>query len=47
MFVIAVLIQTVWLAVAAADVNVMVALSFTVIVPLKEGLTHGPVVVTV
>ena len=47
MLVIELLIHTVCTLLPAADVSVNVELLLTVMVPLNELLTHGPVVVTV
>ena len=47
MAVMALLIQTVCAFVPAAEDRLMVELAFTVMVPLREGLTQGPVVVMV
>ena len=46
-FVIAVLIQTVWFSVPAAEVNVTVLFAVTVIVPFAVTLPQPPVRVTV
>ena len=46
-FMIGVLIQTVWLFVPGAEVNVIVPSSVTVILPVAVGVTQGPVVVIV
>jgi hypothetical protein len=44
--VIGTLIQTVWLSVPGAEVKAIVPSLLTVIVPLAEGVPHGPVVET-
>ena len=47
MLVIAVLMQSVWVVVAAAEVKAIVAFGFTVIVPPRLAEEQPPVVVTV
>ncbi len=46
-FVIGIFIHIAWPFVPTAEDKLMIEFGFTVIVPLKEALTHGPEVVTV